>query len=147
MFLNYNCSALRRTHNSKQHFDDYDNNKDIYWNKLFQRNSNLNVEYIRIGTCAYQEVRNVIFSENFSYVINAWFLIPIIGKKIKETHCNRLNVLAQVAGSVHSTLYHKYQRSINFIKPTCYIISKTADVTNEFSPASSCKWGKKMEKF
>ena len=34
-------------------------------------------------------------------------------------------MLAQVAESVHSTLYHKYQRSINFIKPTCYNIQNS----------------------
>ena len=34
------------------------------------------------GTCAYQEVRNVSFSENFTYVLNGWPLCQLQNAKL-----------------------------------------------------------------
>ena len=43
-----------------------------YVRKIF-RKTNISNTLIRTHTCAYQEVRNVIFSENFAYVLVGWF--------------------------------------------------------------------------
>ena len=42
-----------------------------YARKIF-RKTNISNPLIRTRTCAYQEVRNVSFSENFAYVHNGW---------------------------------------------------------------------------
>ena len=44
-----------------------------YARKIF-RKTNISYPLIRTRTCAYQGVRNVSFSENFAYVLNAWAL-------------------------------------------------------------------------
>ena len=48
-----------------------------YVRKIF-RKTNISKPLIRTGTCAYQGVRNVIFSENFAYILNGWTLNAII---------------------------------------------------------------------
>ena len=44
-----------------------------YVRKIF-RKTNIFNPLIRTRTCAYQEIRNVSFSENFAYVLNGWLL-------------------------------------------------------------------------
>ena len=39
--------------------------------KIF-RKTNISNSLIRTCTCAYQAVRNISFSENFTYVLNGW---------------------------------------------------------------------------
>ena len=56
-----------------------------YIRKIFQK---FNVSYFLIGTvtCAYQRVRAVSFSEDFSYVLNGWTLtIPKFGEIPRNT--------------------------------------------------------------
>ena len=47
-----------------------------YVRKIF-RKTNLSYPLVRTPVCAYQEVRNVSFSENFANVINEWYLSKI----------------------------------------------------------------------
>ena len=44
------------------------------------RKTNISNPLIRTRTCAYQGVRNVSFSENFAYVLNAWPLTAPISE-------------------------------------------------------------------
>ena len=43
----------------------------MYVRKIFPK-TNISNPLIRTRTCAYQKVRNVSFSENFTYVLNGW---------------------------------------------------------------------------
>ena len=52
-----------------------------YVRKIFRKN-NISNPLIRTRTCAYQWVRNVIFSENFAHVLNGW---PLSRRAIKRT--------------------------------------------------------------
>ena len=48
-----------------------------YVRKTF-RKTNISKPLIRIRTCAYQGVKNVIFSEKYAYVLNGWPLRKIL---------------------------------------------------------------------
>ena len=44
----------------------------IYYVRKIFRKTSISYTVIRTRTCAYQEVRNVSFSENFAYVLKGW---------------------------------------------------------------------------
>ena len=54
-----------------------------YVRKIF-RKTNISNPLIRTRTCAYQGVRNISFSENFSYVLNGWPLLKVSHDEQKQ---------------------------------------------------------------
>ena len=58
-----------------------------YVRKIF-RETNISNPLILTRTCAYQEVRNVSFSENFAYVLNGWPLRIVLWKIKKQFRKN-----------------------------------------------------------
>ena len=49
----------------------------IKYVRNISRKTNISNPLIRTRKCAYQGVKNVSFSENFTYVLNGWTLIKI----------------------------------------------------------------------